>query len=92
MKKQRSKEFQKQIGERILFLRNKKKWTQQELGEACGIAKTAISDYELGKKNIGAQCLDCIMRALGVDAIQFFRSGIFARAIRPSENRTKIIA
>jgi transcriptional regulator with XRE-family HTH domain len=91
MKKKRSKEFQKKIGERIKFLRDKKKWTQQQLGDACDIAKTTIWAYENGKKNISAQCLDCIMTALGVDAIKFFRSGLFARVIRPAEIRTKII-
>jgi transcriptional regulator with XRE-family HTH domain len=82
MKKERSVEFQVQIGQRIRFFRNKKKWTQKELGKACSIAGTTISKYERGEKNIGVQCLQDIMIALGVDAVKFFRSGLFARVMR----------
>jgi transcriptional regulator with XRE-family HTH domain len=83
MRKKRSVNFQVQIGQRILFFRKKKKWSQKQLGAACNISHTMISKYERGEKNIGAQCLHDIMNALGVGAEKFFRSGLFATATRP---------
>jgi transcriptional regulator with XRE-family HTH domain len=82
MKKIRAIYFQQQIGQRIRFFRNKKKWTQKQLGKACGIAHTTIWKYEKGTENISAQCLQDIMEALEVDAVKFFRSGLFARVTR----------
>ena len=83
MKKIRAIYFQQQIGQRILFLRKKKKWTQEQLGKACNIDHTTIWKYEKGEVSIGAQCLQDIMEALEVDAVKFFRSKVFARVVRP---------
>lgn len=38
-------------GERIKFLREKKKLTQAELAEIVGVSTTSISMYELGERN-----------------------------------------
>jgi transcriptional regulator with XRE-family HTH domain len=77
MKVIRSTEFQEQIGRRIFFFRKKKGWTQIELGIASRIDHSIIGKYENGEISIGVQCLQDIMKALGVDPPKFFRSNIF---------------
>lgn len=76
--------FQENIGKRIRYFRRKKKWTQQELGEACGTCKDIIGRCERGEENMGVQILGSIMEALEVDATRFFRSKLFVREARPA--------
>ena len=52
-------------GERIRYIREKKKMTQDRLAEAAGISKGFLSDVENNKRNISAQNLLQIANALG---------------------------
>ncbi|HEY7490288.1 MAG TPA: helix-turn-helix transcriptional regulator, partial [Candidatus Tectomicrobia bacterium] len=52
-------------GERIRYIREKKKMTQDRLAEAAGISKGFLSDVENNKRNISAKTLLQIANALG---------------------------
>jgi transcriptional regulator with XRE-family HTH domain len=52
-------------GERIRYIREKKKMTQDRLADAAGISKGFLSDVENSKRNISAQNLLQIANALG---------------------------
>lgn len=52
-------------GDRIRFIREKKKMTQDQLTEAAGISKGFLSDVENNKRDIGSQYLLRIANALG---------------------------
>ena len=54
------------VGERIKYYRLKKKMTQKELGEACGIDAANIRKYESGRQNAKIETLEKIADALGV--------------------------
>lgn len=55
--------------ERIRKYRKEKKWTQKQLGEACGIHEANIRKYELGTQNPKKETLEKIATALGVSLI-----------------------
>jgi transcriptional regulator with XRE-family HTH domain len=52
-------------GDRIRYIREKKKMTQDQLTEAAGISKGFLSDVENNKRDIGSQSLLRIANALG---------------------------
>lgn len=52
-------------GERIKFLREKKKLTQAELAEIVGVSTTSISMYELGERNPTDSVKIKLSKALG---------------------------
>lgn len=52
-------------GDRIRFIREKKKMTQDQLTDAAGISKGFLSDVENNKRDIGSQSLLRIANALG---------------------------
>jgi transcriptional regulator with XRE-family HTH domain len=52
-------------GDRIRYVREKKKKTQDQLAEAAGLSKGFLSDVENNKRDIGSQALLRIANALG---------------------------
>jgi transcriptional regulator with XRE-family HTH domain len=52
------------VGERIKERRNELGWTQEVLAQKAGISKSFLSDLENGKRNVGADTLLEIARAL----------------------------
>ena len=52
------------VGERIKKRRNELGWTQDVLAQKAGISKSFLSDLENGKRNVGADTLYDIARAL----------------------------
>ena len=52
------------VGERIRKRRNELGWTQDALAQKAGISKSFLSDLENGKRNVGADTLYDIARAL----------------------------
>lgn len=62
----------KQIGEKIRQLREKKGWKQNQLANKAGISPTYIYQLEAGLKNPTVQYLEYICNELGVTLQQFF--------------------
>lgn len=54
------------IGEKIKELRKNSKMTQEQLGDAIGVSKMAISYFEKGKKSPGRESLEKIADYFGV--------------------------
>jgi putative transcriptional regulator len=58
--------LQKQIGKRIIYLREKRGWSQADLARESGKDRQAIEKLENGKVNPTAYSLYEISKALGV--------------------------
>jgi putative transcriptional regulator len=58
--------LQKQIGKRIIYLREKRGWSQSDLARESGKDRQAIEKLENGKVNPTAYSLYEISKALGV--------------------------
>jgi transcriptional regulator with XRE-family HTH domain len=54
------------VGERIKARRDELAWTQDDLANKAGISKSFLSDLENGKRNVGADKLLDIARALSL--------------------------
>ena len=54
------------VGERIKDRRTELGWTQDVLSQKAGISKSFLSDLENGKRNVGADTLFDIARALSL--------------------------
>lgn len=59
------------IGRNILYFRQQQGLTQQQLADALGINKMAISNYEKGKRQPSIETVKAICKALGISLIQF---------------------
>lgn len=62
------------VGKRIRRIRNGKRMTQKELGEACGIAEPTIRRYELGMLKPRFSTLKKIADGLGVEVTELIDS------------------
>jgi len=62
------------VGERIRTRREELGWKQDELVNKAGISKSFLSDLENGKRNVGADKLLDIARALNV-SLDFLMTG-----------------
>ena len=56
----------------IKFYRNLRNFTQEQLGELCGISTDYISELERGKKVPSIKRLDYIAKALNIEIYKFF--------------------
>ncbi len=63
-----------ELGKRIRAARRKKKLSQNEMAEACGISVPYISDIENGKKCVGIDIFFKIVEALDVSADWLLRA------------------
>lgn len=54
------------LANNILKLRNKKKWTQEQLAFEASTTSKCISDLELGKRNVKIDTISKVAKALGV--------------------------
>lgn len=54
------------VGDNIRFLRERKKWTQEDLSAVTEMSKTFIGDVERGQKSITVVNLERIAKALKV--------------------------
>lgn len=61
-----NKQILKRFGKRVQALREKKDWTQEELGKKAGLHRTYIGSIERGERNISLINLEKIARAIGV--------------------------
>lgn len=64
---------QEQLGMRIKFLRNQRKWSQEDLAFAANINKNYISDLENGRRNPSLDILERIAIAFGITLADLFR-------------------
>jgi len=62
------------VGERIRKRRNELGWTQDALAQKAGVSKSFLSDLENGKRNVGADTLYDIARALSL-SLDYLMSG-----------------
>lgn len=67
------KEFQKQVGAKIRFLRKQNGLTQSELGDLCDMEKTGINRIEAGRTNPTLTTLRKIALALGTPIENLFQ-------------------
>lgn len=59
------------IGRNILYFRQQQGLTQQQLADALGINKMAISNYEKGKRQPSIETVKAICKALDISLMQF---------------------
>lgn len=65
------KQRRKAVGRRVEMLRNDLDWTQEELGERVGLAKSTISGIETGAHGI-SRSADRLAKALGTTTDYLF--------------------
>ena len=59
-------------GNAIRIIRQKRKISQEELADLCGLHRTYISDVELGKRNVSLENIDKIAYALNINISEIF--------------------
>jgi transcriptional regulator with XRE-family HTH domain len=63
------------VAERVLVLRRRRQWTQQQLAEKAGVTRQQVYLFETGKfPNIPAKALASIAQALDTTIEDLFRS------------------
>ena len=72
------------VGERIRKRRNELGWTQDLLAKKAGVSKSFLSDLENGKRNVGADTLYDIARALSL-SLDYLMTGKEGETEPPSE-------
>lgn len=65
--------IQEHLGLRIKFLRNERKWSQEDLALEANINKNYISDLENGRRNPSLDILERIARAFGISLEELFK-------------------
>ncbi len=69
-----SKQLDYSLGERLKFLRELRKMTQNELASASGLTQATIANLESERKDPSIQTLDKIANALDVHIATLFSS------------------
>ena len=64
---------QEQLGMRIKYLRQKLKWSQEDLALNANVNKNYISDLENGRRNPSLQILERIAVALNISLEELFK-------------------
>ena len=64
---------QEQLGMRIKYLRQKCKWSQEDLALNSNINRNYISDLENGRRNPSLEILERITVALGITLEELFK-------------------
>ena len=64
---------QEQLGMRIKYLRQKRKWSQEDLALSSNINRNYISDLENGRRNPSLEILERITIALGITLEELFK-------------------
>jgi transcriptional regulator with XRE-family HTH domain len=72
------------VGERIKKRRNELGWTQDVLAQKAGVSKSFLSDLENGKRNVGADTLYDIARALS-RSLDYLMTGTMSETEPTSE-------
>ena len=61
-----NKQILKQFGKKVGALREKKNWTQEELGRRASLHRTYVGSIERGERNVSLVNIDKIAKALHV--------------------------
>ncbi len=69
--------IKKAIGLRIKQLRSEQHITQEQLSFDSNLSRSYIGDVETGRRNISAETLIKIIKALNTDLKDFFNSDMF---------------
>lgn len=72
------------IGEKIKTLRRKKRLTQKQLGDLCGMADSAIRRYESGRAKPKIETIEKIANALGVPLNKLIDDAIIIPIVEPT--------
>lgn len=64
---------QEQLGMRIKFLRNQRKWSQEDLALEANINKNYISDLENGRRNPSLDVLERVAKAFNISLAELFK-------------------
>lgn len=62
------------IGNRIKFLRNELKISQEELGFRSNVDRTYVTDVENGRRNISVEVLEKLIKGLNTTFNDFFNT------------------
>ncbi len=60
------------LARRIRELRTERKWSQEDLAEACGLHRTYVGDVERGERNVSVDNIEKIAKALEVPVSELF--------------------
>ena len=77
------------VGERIKARRDELDWTQDELANKANISKSFLSDLENGKRNVGADKLLDIARALSL-SLDYLMTGKNAKRMATEESAEEV--
>jgi len=72
------------VGKRIKKRRTELGWTQETLAQKAGVSKSFLSDLENGKRNVGADTLHDIARALTL-SLDYLMAGEESETEPPGE-------
>lgn len=64
---------QEQLGMRIRFLRQQRRWSQEDLALNANINKNYISDLENGRRNPSLEILERIASTFGISLAELFK-------------------
>ena len=64
---------QEQLGMRIRFLRQQRRWSQEDLASNANINKNYISDLENGRRNPSLEILERIALAFNISLAELFK-------------------
>ena len=66
-------QVQRQLGDRIRKLRQKKGWSQEEFAAISGLHRTYIGAVERGEKNLTISTIHTLAKTLDTTIVQLFR-------------------
>ncbi len=81
------------VAENIKYLRNKKSWSQQELAEKLGIARTTLGDYERGRNEPNISMLLQLSSIFGYTVDQLVSTNISHEQLEVvSDDKLRVLA
>ncbi|MBI4471823.1 MAG: helix-turn-helix transcriptional regulator [Acidobacteria bacterium] len=66
-------ELQRQVGQRIRQLREKRGWSQEGFADECGLHRTYIGSVERGERNLTLSSLQTIAKTLNVSMSELLK-------------------